>query len=188
MMVMKMKRKYIIPVVTLMLGVLLLMAIEPSSIPTSENEGVDTQGLKYDGTVCIYKNNQLVECKHNLITNAGLNLIETALGQAVAVNATKIAVANATGAVQAVTDTSLTGEWASCGLTATQGSYINQGNGQWNITYQWTQSGCNDVLVNGTGLYNQTGSGQLFAETSFSAVTLQSNDKINVTWGLVISS
>jgi hypothetical protein len=170
-----------IPVVALILGILVLST--PSINPVSENEG-----LKYDGVVCVYKNNQLVECKHNLITNLGLNLIKTTAGQGTAMAVTKIAVANATGTAQSATDTSLTGEWASCGLTATTGTYVNQaGNGQWNITYQWTQTGCSDVLVNGTGLYNATGASQLFAETSFSAVTLQANDRINVTWGLVVS-
>jgi len=181
---MKNKKYLAIPMV-IMLGMLVL------SLPSATTPVNSGSSLKYDGVVCVYKNNQLVECKHNLITNVGLNAIKTQLGVGTPfTQITNISVANATGAVQAATDTTLTGEWKSCGLAGQGGTYVNQaGNGQWNITYQWTVAGtgCADILVNATGLYNATGASQLFAEVGFTAVTLQTNDKINVTWGLVVS-
>jgi hypothetical protein len=115
----------------------------------------------------------------------GKDLVKTALGTGSATPITKIAVANNTVA-QSAADTSLQGEWTTCGLAAATGTYVSAGTGAWNITYQWTST-CDNVIVNATGLYNATGTNQLFAETTFTTVTLQTNDKLNVTWGLTVS-
>jgi hypothetical protein len=175
-----MKYRYLaIPVVALVLGILVLST--PSITPVSESEG-----LKYDGMVCVYKNNQLVECRHNIIVNNGKDLIETmASGAYLAVS--NISVANCTGAcVQAAADTTLSGQWTTCGLVEAIGTYVAQGIGMWNITYQWTST-CDTVNVNSTGLFNNTGANRMFAQTNFTNVVLQTNDRINVTWGLVVS-
>lgn len=177
-----MKIKYLaLPIVALMLGILVL-SMTPLTVPVGNSEG-----LRYDGWVCVYKNNELVQCKHNLITNAGKTLLE-GVSQAKVINVTKVAVANSTSA-QGAGDTTLAGEWTTCGLAAAPGNFADAGTGAWNVSYQWTVTGagCSDVIVNATGLHNWTGSNQLFAETTFTTVTLQTNDRLNVTWGLEVS-
>jgi len=181
-----MKTEYLIlPAIALILG-LLVLAI-PSTVPI--NEGGE---INYEGFVCVWKNNQLVECKHNLITNVGKNNIKTALGQGTNALSNKIAIGNCTGACsQTSADTTLSGEYTtqcSSSLAATTGTYNSAGTRAWNITYQWTvDSACANVNVNATGLYNATGSSQLFAEANFTNVLLQGNDKLNVTWGIEVS-
>jgi hypothetical protein len=180
---MKVKVKYLaIPIVALLILGLSLSLTSNTSVSS-------TEGLKYNGMVCVgatlsgkYYD---LGCRHNLITNVGKDHIKTASGQGAAIRHDKIAVANNTVA-QAATDTTLQGEWTTCGLAAATGTYSSAGTGAWNITYQWTSS-CDSVIVNATGLYNATGTNQLFAETTFTSVTLQTNDKLNVTWGLQVS-
>jgi len=182
---MKIKLEHLaIPVVALLiLGLSLSLT---SNTPVSS-----TEGLKYNGMVCVgatlngsYHD---LGCTHNLITTAGKTLMQNVIGgQQVNMNATRIAVANST-AAQTAADTTLQGEWTTCGLAKTPGTYATTGTaGAWNVTYQWTST-CDNVIVNATGLYNDTFTNQLFAETTFTSVTLQTNDRINVTWGLTIS-
>lgn len=125
---------------------------------------------------------------HNLLTTLGVNLLKTCMGNMTACNIINITVGNATGAGQAVGDTTLNGgaagtEYGNCNLAPAAGMYVSTGNGIWNVTYQWTTN-CNNVYINSTGIYNQTGSAQLFAETDWAtADLLQNGYKYNVTWG-----
>jgi hypothetical protein len=179
-----MKTKYILlPIVTLVLGLLVLVSVPPT-YPVDQNER-----LEYSGMVCVYVNDELWECNHNLITNVGKNAIAASLGGYTNASITKIAAGNGTG-TQVVGDIALDSVITDCGLAATTGSYVYDSTGAWNITYQWTVAGCGttpNIVVNTTGLYNATGSNLLFAETTFTGVTLQNSDKLNVTWGLTVS-
>ena len=180
-----MDKKYLaIPIVVVLFGVFALSQYSPSGPINANGE------LQYKGQVCVYKNNELVDCNHNILVTTGKTQIQNLLGIGLSAPVTRISVGNGT-ASQAVEDTTLDSEIADCGLAATTGTYVATGTaGAWNITYQWTVSGCGTTpneVVNTTGLYNATGSGQLFAETTFTGVTLQNNDKLNVTWGLTVS-
>lgn len=180
-----MNLKYLaLPIVAFVLG-LFVMSLVPSTVPVSNSEGIH-----YKGVVCVYKNNELVECKHNILTTLGSNLIKTALGQGANSPITNISVANCTGQFAAA-DTNLCGGNGddydnTFGLGPTTGTYVSAGNGAWNITYQWTAT-TNSIIVNATGLSNATGSAQLFAEVNFTSVTLQNGDKLNVTWGITVT-
>jgi hypothetical protein len=101
------------------------------------------------------------------------------MGQAV-VTLDQLALANNTVA-QSASDTNLQGEWTTCGLARATGTLTSINTGNWSISYQWTST-CDNVIVNATGIYNTTASGNLFAETTFATTTLQTNDKINVTY------
>ena len=178
-----MKTKYILlPIVTLVLGLLVLVSV-PLTYPVDQSES-----LQYRGMVCVYKNNELVECNHNILVTTGMTQIQDHLGIGATGAVKTIAVGNGT-AAQVAGDTSLAGEIADVGLAKTTGTYVATGTaGAWNITYQWTcGAGCINEGVNNTGLYNATGAGQLFAETTFTNVVLQQNDKLNVTWGLTVT-
>lgn len=166
--------------------VLLLSILSVVAIPylTSKSKGSE-EVLKYSGTVCIFLNDNLVDCRSNLLTNVGKNMIRGSL-QGLVSNVNKIALATNTQAMSP-TDTVLQGEITDCGLGAATGTITNSSTaGQWNISYQWTST-CDNKIVNATGLYNATGINTLFAETTFATVILNTNDKINVTWTLSIT-
>lgn len=126
-------------------------------------------------------------CQHNLLTTVGVNSFKAAAGQGASIKWTKLSIGNST-TTQAIGDTALGGEFASCGLDPQEGTYVTCGNGCWNVTYTWTST-CDNVWVNATGVYNSTGSNQLIAETAFATGdTLQTNYKYNITWGFQINA
>jgi len=135
--------------------------------------------IRVDGTL------ERLECSHNAITTEGKNHIKVALGDnQVGATAFKYqAVGN--GTATAVGDTVLNSEIADCGLARAAGTYVSHGDGNWSQTYQWTST-CNNLVVNTTGLFNHTAAGAadtILADADFSAsVTLQSGDKLNVTY------
>jgi hypothetical protein len=140
---------------------------------------VANENLKYTGVACIYKNDKLIECKHNLITNRGKDLIKLDMMGSAVVTLDQLALANNT-SPQSASDTNLQGEWTTCGLARATGTLTSIGTGNWSINYQWTST-CDNAIVNATGIYNTTALGNLFAETTFATTTLMNGDKINVT-------
>ncbi|MBI3413070.1 MAG: hypothetical protein HY051_03255 [Candidatus Aenigmarchaeota archaeon] len=145
-----------------------------------EDEG---QSIKYTGVVCVYVNGKELQCDHNLFTNLGRNMTKDLLGIAGPLaNVTYIGISNTT-ATQAAADVVLQGEYAVCGFGRTSALYntniISVGN--WTLTREFTSS-CDSMPINGTGLYNSSSGSFLFAENTFTTATLQTNDKINITW------
>jgi len=184
-----MEKKYLLGIGLLLVFLAIAVTI-PDQINPVQTTSTQTQGLVYHGAVCIYKNGELIgPCKHNLLTTAGKNAIKDYIGSTGTENPFDwIAVANNSEA-QVVGDTSLQGEWSTCGLAGTDGTFYNFGDGAWNISNEWTVSGCGTtptIYVNGTGLYNASAD-TLFAENTFSLVTLQDGDKLNVTWGIWVT-
>jgi hypothetical protein len=155
-----------------LVAVALLVNLKAQQVMTGEN-------LKYTGVACVYKNDQLIGCYHNLITNNGKNLIKQDMMGTATVTLNQIAIANNTVA-QSASDTTLQGEWTTCGLAKATGTLTDIGVGNWSINYQWTST-CNNAIVNATGIYDSV-SNTLFAETTFPTTTLQANDKINITY------
>jgi hypothetical protein len=146
------------------------------------NEEVSS-GFKYHGEVCAWVNDKLIGCNHNLITNAGKDVVYYALTGSLQ-NATYIAVANNTVA-QSASDTALQGEWTTCGLAKGPAeSIVRNGYGNWTITKSWTVT-CDNVIVNATGLYNATG--PLFAETTIPLHYLYSSDILRISWTIWVS-
>ncbi len=157
-----------------------VLAVTLSFGGNSANDKFSLQGM-----VCIYKNGQLIECKHNLITNAGKDHIKECIGAGSTTSGCRmgyLALANCTNGVSA-SDTSLCNgqEWTTCGLARADATYNSIGTGNWSHTYQWTSS-CDNAIVNATGLFNASSGGTLFAETTFTSVTLMNGDKLNVTY------
>jgi hypothetical protein len=184
-----MRKEYLIAFAILALSVAVL------TVPISKVD--ETQGIMYHSQVCIYKNNELVECSHNIVNNGGLNFIRDCIGNGVCGVPTafkQLAIANCTvtpAAAHTVLCNAANNEWTTCGLANATGTYYNYGTGAWNVSYQWTVTGCGttpNIYVNGTGLYNATNSGTLFASNTFTTVTLQDADKLNVTWGIWVTS
>ena len=154
-----------------------------SAVPNSGN--ADSSGaIHYGSVVCVWKNGVLVSpCKHNLLTNVGLNMIQLALN-GTASTATGVMLGNGT-TIIAPTDTVLPGLISDSGLVNATGTYVYRGAGAWNVTKSFTSTG-NSIGVNMTGLQDTT-TKLLLAEANFTTTTLQANDVINVTWGIYIT-
>lgn len=183
--------------------------VTPSTTSVSGND--ETAFLTYHAKVCkkVTRADGTVEdlgCSKNLFNTDGMNYTQNLLSGVGGNGSTGllrfIAVGNKTGtqcgANQYATNSFLCGEYASCGLSrgladavrlntsvAGGGSSGNVTAGNWTITKEFTanQAGCD---VNATGLFNTTTVNEsdeaFFAQNTFTTATLQTNDKINVTW------
>jgi hypothetical protein len=177
-----MRKEYVITLT------ILILAVAFSMISGFHNEEADAV-LEYNSQVCVYKNDELVQCSHNIVTDAGLNHLRDflALGSAGSANASIIAVGN--GSEPVAGSTSLNEEITGCALARAAGSYIaNVSIGSWGITKLWTQNGCPGIIVNSTALLNATSGGTMFAGNTFTTVTLQNSDQLNVTWTIWVTS
>lgn len=192
--------------------VLLLLALTfvVLSVPQTQNS-IQSKSVSayYHTNVCVGTTDSEtgeytdLGCTSNLVTNAGLGALGSVLnGTTLNLNATWIALGNASAGYPLPSDTVINGEYNACGLSNTTGTSIGQAQGAWNITKTFT-SGCNNMMVNITGLYNSSKYGAagyaggplypaltplLFAEANFTGTILQSNDQINVTWGIYITT
>ena len=123
-------------------------------------------------------------CSHNLVTNAGLEGIEQIIGNGAnygTMNYIGLSNASAGSLAPAAGDTTLDNEYAAGGLTRAIGTYNSNGNGNWTISKTFTAT-LNNLLINKTGLFNQSSAGLLFAENTFTLATLQINDQITTNW------
>jgi hypothetical protein len=167
---------------------LLLVAIfAVAALPGIQMSAQD-QGLQYHSSVCIYKNNELVDCSSNLLYDSGKDLIKTALGDTGSGDPVQnITLCNATAGcgVPVAGGGETYNEYTSCGLTAGNGAYNSIGTGNWSISKVFTAS-CDNLQTNVTRLKNANGVTN-FAGNNFTMVTLQTNDQINVTWTIWVT-
>ena len=175
-----MKKEYIVAMAILVLAV----AFYLNPIEGSENSDAT---INYYSQVCTYVNGDLNSCGHNIVTNAGLNHLKEFLGQgnAGSANASIIAVGNGTAPVAG--SATLNNEIDDCGFSRPGATYASIGTGNWSLTHTWTSS-CNSEVVNTTALFNDSSGGTMFAGNSFTSVTLQANDQLNVTWTIWVTS
>ena len=177
-----MKKIYVLGLVLLVVAIFAVTAVPGIQMASQ------VQGLNYMSDVCIYKNNDLVGCSHNVLYDTGAELIEQHLGNEAAADATDwIELCNAT---TSACETPTAGkaeaydEITQCGLQAQQGTYASIGNGNWTVSAVFTST-CDNVLTNVTRLRNNAGDD--LAGNDFSLVTLQSSDIINVTWTIWVT-
>jgi len=137
------------------------------------------EGIRYHSMVCVYKNGELIQCDHNVLTNNGKDLIQSYLSGGAGAAVDYIALGN--GSAPTSTSTTLDNEITTSGLARAQGSVSSVGTGNWSLNHQWTSTGDN-IVVNTTALFNASSGGTMFAGNEFTDVTLQKDDKINVTW------
>lgn len=174
---------WIIPAV---FGLLLFAAILAYNKPIT-NVAQVAEAPKYHATVCVWKNGELVGCKHNVLFNSGKNLIKTILGDSGTGGPVKvIALCDASlgCAEPTAAGTETYNEFSSCGLAPAAGSYTSNGVGNWSITKTFTAT-CDNLKTNVTRLKNSGGT--YFAGASFTTVTLQTNDQLTVTWTIWVS-
>lgn len=165
------------------ISLLLIISIFSFSIsPTTTSQSID-----YHGSVCVYKNGELVDCNDNVLYNSGANLTRDSLGIGSNGAVLNISLCNATAGcgtpVAAASETF--NEYTTCGLAEIAGSYSNLGQtGNWTVSHTFTAS-CDNLEVNVTRLGNDTGTN--FAGNSFTLVTMQTNDQLTINWSISVS-
>jgi hypothetical protein len=192
-----MKKEYIVAM-AILVSVTVILALASGLISVSSVSNVMSKGtpssIEYHSEVCKnvirYSTGEIEDlgCTPNIVTNAGLNHLKEFLGQgnAGSVNASIITVGNGTAPVAA--STTLNNEITDCGFSRQGATYTSIGTGNWSLTKTWTDVSCNGLVVNTTALFNASTSGTMFAGNSFTSVTLQSNDQLNVTWTIWVTS
>jgi len=185
--------KYILPaaiVTALVVGLLSISNLTVNRVV----EAPSATGIMYNNMVCktVKRVDGTVEnlgCSHNIFTNQGKNMTRDMLTNYTGLGAVNvIAVGNCTVAPTCgalATETTLSGEWTTCGLGRSQGDYTVAvtSMGNWTIQKQFTST-CNNAYVNDTALSNATSASSAFsfAIANFTTTTLQSGDQITITW------
>ena len=208
------KEKMVDKKLYLMVGIPLLVLVIPvfvfsfwtfslsSSELVSDSGNSNTEGIRYDGVVCVYKTDGItgektdLGCNHNNITFTGINLTRnflTSLGTTSSGgNFTTIAICNATGGGCSATANqgaagqgwnngsgSQKDEYDVNGLSRQIGTFtiLPNNNGNVSIFTTFTSSGIAGLEVNSSALFNQTAiasgwNGTMFAVDRFNQVTL----------------
>ncbi len=178
----------------------ILVVIGAVGLMTSSNTPIssvsDSSGMSVNGWVTVDVNGERVSSSHNVFTNIGRNITRDLLSLASTYPAT-------TSNVSTITLGNETGTWNSfpnvstqihhnqvteCGLTYGKGTtgYTYTQAGNWTVANTFTAS-CGPRTVNTTGLFNGTSASFMFAGDNFTAVTLQINDQITITWYIWVS-
>ena len=175
---------------------LLIIAVLAASALQSSPSSISDADLSYHSRVCVMKtfaadgHSEIIQCDHNVLTNAGKNLTRDCLGIGGAAgcgtSAQYIAIEN--GTAPGATDTTLNLELSICGFTRAAGTYAlyPATAGNWSQAKTFTST-CDAVTVNTTGLFNASSSGVEFAGNTFTSTTLQTNDQLTVNWTVFIT-
>ena len=118
---------------------------------------------------------------HNLITTNGSRRIRNFLGWDNATAEATIYLSLSNDATPLVSWTVLPGEISGNGLARAAGSPAVVNSTAYTVNYEWTATGA--IPVQCTGLHwSASGNYNLFAAASISSVSLQANDRLDVTW------
>lgn len=119
---------------------------------------------------------------HNLETNAGLDWQASVMGDTAAPPATCNYLALSDDATApAATDTAVAGEITLNGLVRAQGTYAHTaGASSYSIAHTWTATAAQAAQK--AGMLNAASTGTLCFENTFTAVSLQANDTLTLTW------
>jgi len=149
--------------------------------------------LNHDGTVNVAACNADSSTvysqvtKHNLTTNAGKDFIKAQIsGTGVTTNCAYIAVGNSA-VTPAATDTTLTGEVSTNGLSRAVGTYSSTGTGTFTLVKTFTATGAVSSLQ-AAAVFTAASSGTMCFEVgSLGPVTMATNDTLTVTWSGSVS-
>ena len=149
------------------------------------------QGVTLDGNQCVYitradGSKEDLGCRHNVLTNVGKNAIRDFIGVGgFTADYNYIGIGNDTG-VPAAGDTALEKEWDACGMTRATATYAALATGNWSMVKTFTST-CDGVVVNASGMFNDTSPGVMLCAANFTQGTLQTSDEITVTWNFSTS-
>jgi len=117
---------------------------------------------------------------HNLRTNAGINWQYNQMAGTTAAVCTYIALSNS-GATPAATDTALASEITTNGLARSLGTASHTSNASsYTLSYLFTATGTQ--AAQNAGMFNASSSGTLCFENTFTQVSMNSGDTLQVVW------
>lgn len=187
----KLNKKHLVLLSVLSVIVVLAFAMAVN-IATSSTEG--SEGIAYHSSVCktLTRADGSVEdlgCDHNLLVNAGAEAIEDAIGSGSGTSAFNyIGLCNSTAGCTAPAsgDTAIDNEYTDSGLTRSQGTFGDNGVGNWSVWKTFTAT-ADSLTTNLTGIYNASSGTTLLASNSFTEVTLQTSDQLTVNWTIWVT-
>ena len=187
-----MKKIYLLAslLVALTIGTGLILGGMLGTNDTKTNTVNVYEGTKYKATVCVYKNGELIECKHNLLTTIGANFTQQQLINPTAGNYTKYISASSTAADCADTSkTKLANEITTNGLARAECTLTSINASSWNCTKTFTATGSLSAVQVAGYNWNSTSNsaGNLFACSTFTPVNLENNDQLTLSWQVTIS-
>ncbi|TLY07104.1 MAG: hypothetical protein E6K88_07255 [Thaumarchaeota archaeon] len=166
----------------LLVGALLLGGMLPNTTDkfseAMKPTGYVTVSVVRDGNE-IYHSEQ-----HNLITTAGMDFIAKQLGDTLGlgINGANYIALTTDSTAPAATDTTLTSEITTNGLTRTQGTYAHTaGTDNWTVSKTFTATG-SFTGVQKAGLFTLAAVGTMMAENTFASVNLANGDQLTITW------
>ncbi len=189
---------YIFSIITVFAFVFAYFVLSASLTP-SLHDGVSS-GVHPLDMVCVYHfsspatGHKLLseECNHNLLYDSGANITRDALIGATGASVTTVSLCNATsngtGSSFCFSPLASGAEnfvaYNACGLQNATGTatVLNQ-KGNWTVSKTFTST-CDSQVTNVTRLMNAT---VLFAGSSFTSVTLLTNDQLTINWTLQVS-
>jgi hypothetical protein len=163
------------------------MSVSPSVSGLSE-------GAEINGWICVQKNNEAPECKHNLLYNNGRNITRTFFqGTDANANITTLALCNGSATNGCGTPVAAGNEGfvalTDCGMANTSGTFTDYGiTGNWTVSNTFTSATCaTSMTTNVTRLQNASSS--IFAGSTFTAVTLdpQQGDQLTINWTIGVT-
>jgi len=173
-----MEKKYMIATFSVLVLAMFVVGLNIGNVGDSEVG----DSLDYGSNVCAFAklSGEWVDlgCQENTVVENGLDAVKLALGTGSVEKVSKLALGNET--APALADTALAGLWSTNGLTMAEAAYNTNGVGNWSQAYTWTATGDN-LVVNTTALYLTDGT-TLFAGTSFTTTTLQTDDQLKVNY------
>lgn len=131
----------------------------------------------------------ITENKHNLLTNGGRDFIHNQAyrNTSAGTEGSRYIAVTANATAPDAADTSLTAEIASGGLTRAAATTNTHSNGTntsvLGITFTATGAHSN---VQKSGLFNQSSTGTMTHENTFTPVTLATDDQLQITWTLTL--
>jgi len=131
---------------------------------------------------------QLVSVTHNLLTNGGKDFVKTQLGTA-ANNSLVDDISLSTSASAAdATWHNIPSEITNNGLERASGIYNTINTGNWKVFVTFNATGTHtNVQLTGISWVVTANGGALFACATITAVTLQANDQLKITWTFTVS-
>lgn len=182
------KRRFLYAMPVLML-ITFGLGLGAGGFPQGASVGEASAGILHGSMVCqkVTRADGTVEdlgCSHNTFMNQGAAFIANQINSSDANYIDRLILGNST--TPAVANTALAGEIFDCGLGAVALTLVPDSvNGLYNLSdsNEFTST-CSGIVVNTTALNSSgmdTGS-HYFAANTFTATTLQSGDKLNVTW------
>lgn len=134
-----------------------------------------------------YRNGVLLAYSHHqgTLTTIGKNWIEQKLGADTdSTNGTYIALSNSTSTPGAGW-TDLPEEITTGNMSRAEGTYVNVGDGVWNVTYTFNPSESNSTRL--VGLLWDTGASKLLAADTITPINYQDPDTVMITWQITVS-